>query len=401
MRRKATLFALVLMFVLGSAAQAAVPFGSFGGKVGGGNAGAGIVSLHGWALDDDGVFAVDVLVDGRVVGRALYGRSRPGVTQMHPTFPDSAAPGFAFELDSTRFLNGLHTVSAQVHSITGEVTKLNDVTFEFLNLTANLVPFGRVEFPNQDAELYGNCNFPADPNRRYSVFWGYALDVGVEQGDHGVGYVQLLVDGTIIRDSTTSCRFDNATGGLTDCYGLPRLDITRFYPTLFDAPHSGFRFVIDVGQLITAGWVPGRHTMTVRVGDIAGQINNIHEIPVTFTCFDFTGNENSFGTVSQPRGGLTFAGIIEANGWALDAEGVNAVVVNVDGFPVGDADLGILRPGVTNLYPGFPDSAAPGWRFFLDTTQLSDGEHHFQVYVRDDLGQETIIGERRFVVFNP
>ena len=377
MERKTGLLVFALAAMLALPASAAPPFGSFGGLVSGGNGTAGVAPIHGWALDDDGIFAVDILVDGRVVGRALYGRSRPGVTQLYPGFPDSDLPGFGYELDTTRFLNGLHTVSARVTSTTGEVVHLPGRVLEFTNLSHNLVPFGKIDFPNANAELYGNCNL-ADPSRRYSVVQGYALDVGVEIGDQGVGYVELLLDGAVIRNSQLSCAFSQPKGGLSDCWGLPRLDVTRFYPGLSDAPHSGFRFVLDVGELIAAGgYVPGRHVITIRSGDIAGQVANIHEIPVTY------------------------AGLIEVTGWAIDAEGVSAVDIYVDGFFKGTAAYGFPRPGITSLHPSFPDSAAPGWQFFLDTTQLSDGEHHFQVVVRDITGREIIIGDRRFVVFNP
>ncbi|HEY4573262.1 MAG TPA: hypothetical protein VIJ26_04845, partial [Thermoanaerobaculia bacterium] len=88
---------------------AAPPFGSFGGIAGGGNSGAGLLPLSGWALDDNGILAVDILVDGIVAARANYGRARAGVTARFPGFPDSAHPGFGFQLDTTHYLNGVHS----------------------------------------------------------------------------------------------------------------------------------------------------------------------------------------------------------------------------------------------------------------------------------------------------
>ena len=65
MKRSVTL--TILTVLLASVpAWAAPPFGSFGGQVGGGNAGANLMPLTGWALDDNGVNAVDILVDGVV-----------------------------------------------------------------------------------------------------------------------------------------------------------------------------------------------------------------------------------------------------------------------------------------------------------------------------------------------
>src|SRR6185295_17229829 len=121
---KVILSAVAALLLASVPALAAPPFGSFGGIVGGGNAGAGLIPLTGWALDDDGVLAVDILVDGVLAGRAFYSRARAGVTAKFPGYPDSAAPGFAFELDSTHYLNGLHTVTVRVKSKAGEVVEL-------------------------------------------------------------------------------------------------------------------------------------------------------------------------------------------------------------------------------------------------------------------------------------
>jgi len=95
MKRNVILCAAVAVLLSSACAWAAAPFGSFGGIVGDGNAGAGLLPLTGWALDDNGILAVDVLVDGIVAGRATYGRARDGVTTRFPGYPDSANPGFA------------------------------------------------------------------------------------------------------------------------------------------------------------------------------------------------------------------------------------------------------------------------------------------------------------------
>jgi hypothetical protein len=287
-------------------------------------------------------------------------------------------------------------------SITGEKTQLHGVkTVEFLNLTHNLVPFGRIEFPNNNADLRGSCNL-ADTERRFSVILGHALDVGVEIGDMGVGYVELLIDGAIFANSRTDCTFLPETGGFTNCFGLRRLDIEQLYPLLTSAPHSGFRFVLDIGSLIEAlGFTPGKHILTVRAGDISGQVANIDEIPVTFTCDEFLGNEESFGRIGVPQNGLLYSGTINVVGWALDWEGVARATVFVDGVEVGEAIYGFGRPLVASLYPGYPNSVAAGYLFALDTTQLSDGKHHLQVIVEDVFGVTTLLGERLFEVLNP
>ncbi|HYG65710.1 MAG TPA: hypothetical protein VEL74_24210 [Thermoanaerobaculia bacterium] len=382
-------------------AWAAAPFGSFGGKVGGGNSGAGMMPLFGWALDDDGVERVDILVDGVVVGQASYGRSRPQITRRYPGFPDAAAAGWAYELDTTRFLNGMHTVGARIKSRTGEYVTLAGRRFEFTNVQHNLAPFGKIEFPNRGAEMRGTCSL-VDTPRRYSVVSGYAMDVGVQDYDTGVAFVELMIDRQIWSNSRSDCRFSPAEGGLSDCYGLRRLDLEPLFPNVKDAPHSGFRFVLDVGLLIaTDTFRPGSHVLTIRSSDHAGQVKDISEIHVTFSCDEFGANENSFGEVGMPRIGNLYHGMIQASGWALDWEGIQHIVIMVDSHPVGTATLGAARPQVSQQYPGYPQSPAPGWSLSFDTRQFANGEHLLEALVVDNAGVETYIGGRRFVISNP
>ncbi len=402
MKRNVMLSAVVAVALVSISAVpvwAAAPFGSFGGLVGGGNSGAGHLALHGWALDDNGIQAVDVLVDGILAGRATYGRARAGVTAKFPGFPDSAAPGFAFQLNTTRYLNGLHAVSIRIRSRIGEVVNLPSRAIEFINVEHNLAPFGTIEFPKPQAELRGKCDL-ANPSRRFSVISGYALDAGTRPDDSGVGYVELLIDRALWANTQIDCRFSIPEGGYSDCYGIRRTDIERIFPGLVDSPHSGFRFVLDVGLLMALGYTPGSHVLTVRAGDHASQVRNIAEIPVTFSCDEDGLNENSFGDIELPRGGLLYNGNVQATGWALDWEGISSIQVLVDGAFVGFATGGIPRPDITAIYPGFPESAAPGWSFTFDSRGFSNGEHFLDVIVVDDLGVQTYIGKRRFVINN-
>jgi N-acetylmuramoyl-L-alanine amidase len=376
------------------------PFGFFDGHPHGQNAVTGSLPLSGWALDDDGIAAVDILVDGFVVARAQYGENRPGIETLYPSFPDAEAPGFGHVLDTTWFLNGDHVLSAQAISNVGEVTQLNAVRIQFSNNTHNLAPFGFIEFPNNNAELFGNCNLSSS-NRRYSVISGWALDAGVEVNDHGVGYVELLLDGTILFSSKRDCVHSTVTGAYTNCYGLRRQDVEEVFPSLKDAANAGFRFVLDVGLLMSGfGYTPGHHWIIIRSGDIDSQVANIDSIQVNFVCEDFFGNPGSFGSIDGPPVGLQ-DDITQITGWALDAQGVGSVRIHVDGLFNGVATYGFPYAGITSLYPGYPDSLAPGWVYELDTTALSDGPHVVSAVVIDDLGADTFIGDHTIEVLNP
>jgi hypothetical protein len=400
MKRSVTL--MMLSALLASVpAWAAQPFGSFGGKVGGGNSGAGLLPLVGWALDDDGVEGVDILVDGAVAARADYHRNRPRVAVEFPGYPDSLAAGWAISLDTTHFLNGNHIITPRVRSRTGETTSLPSRVFEFINVTHNLMPFGQIEFPKHHAELRGNCDL-TDPARRFNVVSGYALDTGVQEDDTGVGYVELMIDRSLFSNSRNDCFYDATLGGFTNCYGLRRLDIEPLFPGLVDAPHSGFRYVLDVGALITGGfYLEGPHVLTIRSGDHFGQVSNIGEIAVTFVCDEGLSNEQAIGDIDQPRIGQMISGFAIATGFALDWEGVGAVQILIDGRVLGFATLGRPREGLSSLYLGYPQSAAPGWEILIDTRDYSNGPHEIEALVVDVLGSTTIIGRRRVIVNNP
>jgi N-acetylmuramoyl-L-alanine amidase len=408
---------MVAVVALASPAHAGQPFGAFGGQVGGGNGLNGTAPLFGWALADNGVAAVDVLVDGIVDGRAIYGRSRPGVTQSFPGFPDAALPGWVYNLDTTHYLNGIHTVSARVRSKKGETADLKGRQFQFGNSPSQLGPFGQIEFPNANAELFGDCaqtcqglggNGPdlivANP-RRYSVVSGWALDTGVNPNDSGIGYVELLIDRSLFSPSGYSskigCFYTPETGGLTNCYGLRRQDISNSFPQLRDSIHSGFRFVLDVSQLINCGlYSPGHHTVTIRAGDQFGTVREIAEVPVTFSCADFGTNDPSVGAIDVPGAGLLYSGTVQVTGWALDYQGITVVTALVDGVAIGSSGVTLPRPGISALYPGYPNSAAPGFKIPLNSRKLANGRHKLQVIASDTLGADTLLGEVTFTVAN-
>lgn len=377
--------------------QAGRPFGLIG-EIQGGNAGSGVVELAGWALDDDGVESVDVTVDGVVVGRALYGAARPDVAVVHPGFPNAGQSGFVFELDTTRFVNGLHLVGGVITAADGQRAFLPPVALQFVNSSALLEPFGEVRLPLPNAELVGSCEL-TDPSPRLTVVRGFALDVGEGQSDTGIGYLELLVDGSIVASTRTGCAFLPVTGGWTDCYGLRDFGLETVFPGIPNAPHGGFRFVLDVGGLIAGGWLEGAHQLSVRAGDLGDQVTLIDSLPVTFRCDDDL-DEDAVGAIDLPVEGGFFGGVVMVTGWAIDPEGIERVEIWVDGQRAGDATLGFSRPEVATDHPGLPGFDSAGWTFALDTRGLSDGPHQMQVVVVDDLGRGTMVGERPFLVEN-
>src|ERR1700694_5251747 len=90
-----------------------------------------MVALSLLASGATGAWAADAAPFGYFGGVARGGTARHGVTQQQPGLPDSAAPGFGYELDTTHFLNGMHSVTARVTSRTGQVVYLNSFRLQF------------------------------------------------------------------------------------------------------------------------------------------------------------------------------------------------------------------------------------------------------------------------------
>lgn len=79
-------------------------------------------SVEGWAWAISGVSSVDVFVDGARVGSATYGLPRPDLPIAWPGSPGNT--GYQYALDTTKLLNGLHTVVVKVTDSKGKAATL-------------------------------------------------------------------------------------------------------------------------------------------------------------------------------------------------------------------------------------------------------------------------------------
>lgn len=412
MRRRFYLTLGLLILLAGTPVLAETVIGHLGGQPGGKNSGSGAITIKGWALADSGIKRVVIQVDGIDIGGANYGKPRPGVESLYPDFPDSEAAGYGYRLNSTLFGNGLHEVSAKAISNDGTVRILSPkIEMQFLNNTSILTPFGAILNPERNVNVYGTCD-EANPRRRLTAIEGWVLDLGVETNDAGVGYVELMIDNQLPAgdgyNTRANCTWNASAGGFTSCYGLFTPAIEKLYPFARDAPNAGFRFVVDVGELIRTGYSEGHHTFGIRAGDVSNQVADIDEWGVTFRCIEDV-NEGSYGRIESPREGLIYSGTMNVQGWAVDWEQVDRVRILIDGVSIGFADYGEeegiyeTRPGVFSQYWNYPNVFAPVWRLpgGYDTTELADGVvHQMQVRVVDKEGDQTLIGEVTFFVNN-
>jgi hypothetical protein len=378
----------------------------------------GVLEVAGWALDDRIVDHVDILVDGLLERQAVTGIYRPDVAAMYPDKPGALVAGYILNLDSTRMTNGVHTITVRAVDDQGLQGLLGVRRIQVFNNSPNLPPFGEVEYPLLNSTWFGNCSaqgagpsVPGGIQDTRFVMWvtGWALDTSVVQERGGVSHVIVEIDGVTLVDSRIDCHREYALNNrLVDCYGFYRPDIEILYPGFQQAPNCGFSFALDVGVLLTQQYFrEGGHILQVKAADKEDQITLLREIPVNLECLGGSVNPPPIGFVDDPPNYKMINGVFPVIGWALDLDGVVEVHVLIDGVMQVDAVTGVVQaeyglasPDVALVYQNYPQSAYARWRFYLDTTALSNSEHDLLIEVLDGRGVLRSAGTRRFLVNN-
>jgi hypothetical protein len=378
----------------------------------------GVLEVAGWALDDRKVDHVDVFIDGLIERQAVTGIYRADVAANYPDNPQAIVAGFILNVDSTRYANGVHVVTVKAVDDQGQQSFLGSRRIQIFNNAPNLAPFGDVEFPLLNATWFGNC-FPAPPggpsggdivDARFVMFvTGWAMDTSVVQERGGVSHVRLEMDGVPIKDTRVNCHREFLlANALIDCYGYYRPDIEILYPGFQQAPNVGFQFFVDVGFLITQkNFKEGGHILQVKALDKEDTTTLLKEIPIQMECATGNLDPPPIGFIDDPTNYKFINGVFPVIGWALDLDLVAKVRILIDGVAQIDAvrgvdyaEYGFASPDVALQYPSFPQRNAARFRFFLDTTQISNSEHDLLIEVTDARGNVRSAGTRRFLVDN-
>ena len=235
---------------------------------------SGSFPIAGWAVDDQDIDHIDFLIDNEIVmgavgrglpGSAVFGSQRPDVYAAFPDFPGPAPKslfsGFIANVDSTRFLDGIHIVTVRATDNQGLSALIGTRTVQIENNGANLAPFGRIDFPLDKASLIctGTFQDPPEPGgpcpspcrialRRPAcsglipnIVNGWVLDTGARLDKGQVAYVELMIDGAILANTQRDCLL--VGGAPTNCYGVNRPDVARLYPGYVNADNAGFNFI--------------------------------------------------------------------------------------------------------------------------------------------------------------
>src|SRR5262245_41178736 len=114
------------------------------------------------------------------------------------------------------------------------------------------------------------------------------------------------------------------------------------------------------------------------------------------------------GAAAQPIGGIdypvegqTVAGIVRVSGFVLDFNAIDLVAI--DGVVVNNADMGLPRPDVLEIFPTYYNSATPnpGILSSFLARNYSAGPHTISVLARESATQQINEVASVSVVVNP
>ena len=98
----------------------------------------GTVVFQGWAAEETGLVAIEIIIDGNYVGQAQLGFPRPDVAQYYPGVRNIANSGWRFTMDTSKLSNARHRLTARVLDSVGNRSELGSVDFYTYN--PNITP---------------------------------------------------------------------------------------------------------------------------------------------------------------------------------------------------------------------------------------------------------------------
>ncbi len=411
---------------------------------------SGVFPVVGWALDAAGIRQrvsptgcnpaldstckiladIEVMLDGAVLGQAVYPLPRPDVANDHPDVTGAFKSGFQLALDSSKFTDGEHTISVRAWNTQGMSTVLGSRDVWFSNGYATLAPFGMINWPMNDAHFYSTSCYTSNPpsgNFEYNigdhVDWvsGWVIDQNDQSNLEGVVSVQLLFNGVKVKDTATDCApFNLSTTVIvtSNCYGIERPDILYQYPMFgMDAKDSGYFFAIDTDYWLRSGQLHlGLNILTVqaRTKDPIRPAVTIDQIPVIVDCPSdlvyFQRTPPAFGDLEQPTPLEPMQGTELLKGWVIETPwNVKQLNFYVDGvldgslvINMGEA-INLARPDLLIKYPWLPlpYPCYAGFEYNLDTTKYVDGVHQIVIEALDNHNGHNYWVQRPLVFDNP
>jgi|GEM_PF-2167957 len=303
------------------------------------------VDVKGWAINQSGVKAVDLYVDGNYTKSLLCNLSTPDVYKQFSDYNNSANCGYEYTLSLS---NGTHTIKTYNIGNDGKViSKEVSVTVNAPGNNSKLEP--KMDLGIENGQTYTSSDVDVK---------GWALN------ESGVKAVDLYVDGKYTK--TLNCN-------------LSTPDVYAQFSNYEDSANCGYEYTLSLSN--------GSHTIkTYDIGNDGKVISK--EVTISVNDPDNTNiqyNPSLADKMSlEINNGQSFSdGNIDIRGWALSGYGIKAVDLYVDGVYTKTLDCKLSRPDVDNAFPGYPNGINSGYDY---EASLSKGTHIINVYAINNNG---------------
>jgi len=295
------------------------------------------VTIAGWSLHNAGVKEVKVIIDNKTYN-AKIGQTRTDVNNVYPGYIDGAKSGFTFTIDSNLLQNGRKDIIVKSVSKDGTVIQASVPIL----VTNTVISKGQLFIDDPINNLTSN---DSDVTVR-----GWAIHT------YGIDKIEVLVNDRVVATTTTSVARPDVAAAFKE------------YSELVNIDNSGYSLKLSK-NLISEG----SNDIVVRAvaynGAIVSASKKITMIkPVARLAIDSpTNNSNVLGQN------------ILVGGWALNSSGIQKVEVYLNGALLGNATLGISRPDVNAVYPGYPAGNSSGYQMTIPSTSLARGSNIIEV----------------------
>src|SRR5207244_2183527 len=165
--------------------------------------------------------------------------------------------------------------------------------------------------------------------------------------------------------------------------GRVRDDVEKTHPDYPNSRFAGFLLLSDVGDLGA-----GRKTVAVKVvarSGISRILTAEVDVPERIRARAAAADRIFYHHCDEIT--LTPAGEIRLRGWLVSGSPTASISVALDGEEIGEAELGIERANIGNLFAMLPHARRSGFVFAHQIGRPLRGEHQIALRVRREDGQ--------------
>ena len=322
----------------------------------------GTITGKGWVVSNVELDSIQVFIGGHFCGSATYGEWRPDVAAQFPNYPQADQSGFIFSVQAPEDLTeDHHELMIVVKTVLDEEIKRIVplvLSHEHIEDTRHTTALGHrpIRVFVDDARVDENGVFRV---RGWVGSVSSLLELRMYLGKHRLGEPEL---------------------------GLPRPDVRLIHPEYTNADNSGFRLAQQIDEAV--GENPVLRVQAICAGGIRRHVLVPVEISQAKRRNPAMARNGNFcldiATVST-------AGRVVVAGWAVSEFGINDLVVELDGRPIGSAKTGLPRPDVGNRFPRIASARLAGFHFMHETNAALAGEHLITLRMFEGNGEERSI----------